>query len=98
MSQQLRIGLVAGEASGGIHGRNRLMGNSLLDLIVFGTRAGRSAAQRARELAEGKLSLDHILRFRKTLKAAGIKPKRSAPVILPDYVRKPEEASSIPAK
>ena len=27
---------VAGEASGGVHGRNRLMGNSLLDLIVFG--------------------------------------------------------------
>ena len=31
---------VAGEAAGGIHGRNRLMGNSLLDIIVFGRRAG----------------------------------------------------------
>ena len=30
--------LVAGEAVGGIHGRNRLMGNSLLDIIVFGYR------------------------------------------------------------
>ena len=30
---------VAGEASGGLHGRNRLMGNSLLDLMVFGKRS-----------------------------------------------------------
>ena len=35
---------VAGEAVGGIHGRNRLMGNSLLDIIVFGRNAGESAA------------------------------------------------------
>ena len=34
---------VAGEAAGGIHGRNRLMGNSLLDICVFGRRAGRAA-------------------------------------------------------
>ena len=36
---------VAGEASGGVHGRNRLMGNSLLDICVFGRRAGAAAAQ-----------------------------------------------------
>ena len=36
--------LVAGEAAGGIHGRNRLMGNSLLDVIVFGRNAGKKAA------------------------------------------------------
>ena len=36
--------LVAGEAVGGIHGRNRLMGNSLLDVIVFGRDAGKAAA------------------------------------------------------
>ena len=35
---------VAGEAVGGIHGRNRLMGNSLLDIIVFGRNAGQHAA------------------------------------------------------
>ena len=38
---------VAGEASGGLHGRNRLMGNSLLDLMVFGKRSGLTAASRA---------------------------------------------------
>lgn len=89
---------IAGEASGGIHGRNRLMGNSLLDLIVYGTRSGHAAAQRAREIAEGRLTLDHVRRYRETLKAAGIVPKRTAPMVLPDYVRRPEEAASIPGR
>jgi succinate dehydrogenase/fumarate reductase flavoprotein subunit len=34
----------AGEVTGGVHGRNRLGGNSLLDCVVFGREAGRSAA------------------------------------------------------
>jgi L-aspartate oxidase len=34
----------AGEITGGVHGRNRMMGNSLLDCAVFGRRAGRAAA------------------------------------------------------
>jgi L-aspartate oxidase len=37
-----------GEIAGGTHGRNRMMGNSLLECCVFGRRAGRAAAQRAR--------------------------------------------------
>ncbi|MBY0549842.1 MAG: fumarate reductase/succinate dehydrogenase flavoprotein subunit [Candidatus Obscuribacterales bacterium] len=37
----------AGECSGGMHGANRLGGNSLSDLIVFGRRAGRGAAEYA---------------------------------------------------
>jgi aspartate oxidase len=37
-----------GEIAGGTHGRNRMMGNSLLECVVFGRRAGRSAAERAR--------------------------------------------------
>src|SRR4029077_7275770 len=37
----------AGEISGGVHGRNRMMGNSLLDGSVFGWRAGRAAAASA---------------------------------------------------
>merc|ERR1719335_452688 len=35
---------VAGEAAGGVHGNNRLGGNSLLDCVVFGRVAGRYAA------------------------------------------------------
>ncbi len=37
-----------GEIAGGTHGRNRMMGNSLLECVVFGRRAGRAAAERAR--------------------------------------------------
>jgi succinate dehydrogenase / fumarate reductase flavoprotein subunit len=40
-----------GEASGGMHGSNRLGGNSLSDLLVFGKRAGESAASYAASLA-----------------------------------------------
>jgi succinate dehydrogenase / fumarate reductase flavoprotein subunit/L-aspartate oxidase len=36
-----------GEIAGGTHGRNRMMGNSLLECVVFGRRAGRAAAERA---------------------------------------------------
>jgi L-aspartate oxidase len=38
----------AGEIAGGAHGRNRMMGNSLLECTVFGRRAGRAAAEKAR--------------------------------------------------
>jgi aspartate oxidase len=40
---------VAGEAAGGLHGANRLGGNGLTEAIVFGARAGRSAALWAKE-------------------------------------------------
>ena len=38
----------AGEIAGGTHGRNRMMGNSLLECCVFGRRAGRAAAEKAK--------------------------------------------------
>jgi aspartate oxidase len=37
-----------GEIAGGTHGRNRMMGNSLLECCVFGRRAGRAAEEKAR--------------------------------------------------
>src|SRR5688572_756788 len=42
----------AGEVGGGLHGANRLGGNSLSDLLVFGKRAGEYAAARAKEMSE----------------------------------------------
>jgi succinate dehydrogenase / fumarate reductase flavoprotein subunit/L-aspartate oxidase len=36
-----------GEIAGGTHGRNRMMGNSLLECVVFGRRAGAAAAEKA---------------------------------------------------
>jgi aspartate oxidase len=37
-----------GEIAGGTHGRNRMMGNSLLECVVFGRRAGAAAAEKAK--------------------------------------------------
>ena len=46
----------AGEAAAGLHGANRLGGNSLSDLVVFGRRAGRFAAEFAN--ANGPITID----------------------------------------
>jgi len=79
----------AGEVSGGVHGRNRLMGNSLLDILVFGRRAGAAAAERAAKTpVPGALSLKHAERYNQELGAAGLKSDRSSPILLPDYTRK----------
>ena len=80
---------VAGEVTGGLHGENRLMGNSLMDLVVFGRIAGRNAAVFAREKAkEGELTLKHVKAYLKELKDAGVKTDRVAPMLLPDYTPK----------
>jgi succinate dehydrogenase/fumarate reductase flavoprotein subunit len=77
---------VAGEVTGGLHGENRLMGNSLMDLVVFGRVAGRNAAIFAREKAkDGELTLKHVKAYLKELKDSGIKTDRVAPMLLPDY-------------
>lgn len=76
---------VAGEAVGGIHGRNRLMGNSLLDIIVFGRDAGKSAAATAAGVTVGKMSLDHVTKFEEERKACGITDNTLSPKLLPSY-------------
>jgi succinate dehydrogenase / fumarate reductase flavoprotein subunit/L-aspartate oxidase len=78
---------VAGEASGGLHGRNRLMGNSLLDLMVFGKRAGQTAAERAKALKQGKLTLEHLSQFRAEAKRNHVSSGIVAPMVLPAYTR-----------
>ena len=79
---------VAGEAVGGIHGRNRLMGNSLLDIIVFGRSAGKNAAARAAQTTVGKLNLDHVAAYEAEIAKAGIDTQTVSPKLLPNYVNK----------
>jgi succinate dehydrogenase / fumarate reductase flavoprotein subunit len=78
--------LVAGEASGGVHGTNRLMGNSLLDVVVFGREAGIEAGKMFKNISlSDKLNLDHVKAFEKERDAAGIKGDAISPKILPSY-------------
>ncbi len=77
---------VAGEAVGGIHGKNRLMGNSLLDVIVFGRNAGQHAAAKAKETSvTGELSLGHIYDYEAEMKKAGVEIDCVSPKLLPTY-------------
>jgi succinate dehydrogenase/fumarate reductase flavoprotein subunit len=77
---------VAGEVTGGVHGENRLMGNSLLDVMVFGRIAGKNAALHAHEAArDGAPSLDHVRAYHRELDEAGVETDRVSPMLLPDY-------------
>jgi len=79
--------IVGGEVSGGLHGENRLMGNSLLDVMVYGRIAGITAADYAKKKYKaGKLTLDHVRKYNKALELAKIELNgRVAPMVLPDY-------------
>ena len=70
----------AGEAAGGMHGANRLGGNSLSDLVVFGKRAGDSAAALAKETA-GFVELDEgqVEAFAQTIAAPFERPEGENP-------------------
>jgi succinate dehydrogenase/fumarate reductase flavoprotein subunit len=62
------------------------MGNSLLDVCVFGRIAGVSASLYAKEkFKDGKLTLDHVRRYHKELEEEGVITDRVAPMLLPDY-------------
>jgi succinate dehydrogenase / fumarate reductase flavoprotein subunit/L-aspartate oxidase len=76
---------VAGEAAGGIHGRNRAMGNSLLDIFVFGRRAGLAAAER-RGAVPGPVTLNHLTRYYDRLKSLRISSVAKSPTLFPEFI------------
>jgi len=59
----------AGEAAAGLHGANRLGGNSLSDLLVFGRRAGLAAAAHAKQTSYGSLDNAQLQEAEKELLA-----------------------------
>ena len=77
----------AGEVCGGVHGENRLMGNSLLEITVFGRRAGRAAADYAMAHQPGERTLDHLKAWEAQRAAAGLVQGRPSPILLPNYTR-----------
>jgi succinate dehydrogenase/fumarate reductase flavoprotein subunit len=80
---------LAGEVAGGVHGRNRLGANSLVDVFVFGRRAGVGAAEYTKKIeGDGVLTLDHVRKFKKELYSAVGPSEVRSPILLPDYISK----------
>ncbi len=90
---------LGGEVGGGTHGENRLMGNSLLDIMVYGRIAGTNAAKFAlNDSQDGELTLDHVRKYHKELEDAGIEDARIAPMLLPDYTDEQVKSKQLTAK
>ncbi len=78
---------IAGEISGGVHGRNRLMGNSLLEIVVFGRRAGLASAAYVEGVELASPNLAHVSTWNQSLDEAGIDGAIQSPILLPDYAK-----------
>ena len=74
-----------GEVAGGLHGRNRLMGNSLLDILSMGRRAGAKAAQAAGTFIAGRAGIGHVHAWQRELTTAGLPLHVKAPQLFPPY-------------
>jgi succinate dehydrogenase/fumarate reductase flavoprotein subunit len=70
----------AGEVSGGLHGTNRLMGNSLLDITVFGRRAAQSVRENIPE--RKPVTLSSLLKYRQQLQSLG-ETRGTSPQLFP---------------
>ncbi len=78
-----------GEAAGGMHGANRLGGNSLSDLLVFGKRAGEHAAKRAKEMDSlPTLNEDEVQAHAKEALAPFEREEGENPFVIHDDLRK----------
>jgi succinate dehydrogenase/fumarate reductase flavoprotein subunit len=74
-----------GELSGGIHGRNRLMGNALLDILSMGRRAGAKVAESAGSPVHGRAGIGHVHEWQRQLTMAGLPLHVKTPQLFPTY-------------
>ena len=74
-----------GEVTGGIHGRNRLMGNALLDILSMGRRAGAHAAESGRGILASRAGIGHVHAWQRELMLAGLPLHVKAPLLFPGY-------------
>jgi succinate dehydrogenase / fumarate reductase flavoprotein subunit/L-aspartate oxidase len=74
-----------GEVTGGIHGRNRLMGNALLDILSMGRRAGARAADLDPGVVANRAGIGHIHAWQRELTLAGLPLELKAPQLFPSY-------------
>lgn len=71
--------------TGGIHGRNRLMGNALLDILSMGRRAGAKAAQSKEWVMASRAGIGHVHAWQRELTLAGLPLHVKAPQLFPTY-------------
>lgn len=76
-----------GEVSGGIHGRNRIMGNALLEIISFGRQAGAQAAELSHGRGHKKVTIEHLSRLRRELAVAGMPMDVKGPMLFPECAK-----------
>jgi succinate dehydrogenase / fumarate reductase flavoprotein subunit/L-aspartate oxidase len=74
-----------GELAGGIHGRNRLMGNALLDILSMGRRAGAKASHAGGGVMLGRVGISHVHAWQRELTMAGLPLHVKAPMLFPPY-------------
>lgn len=74
-----------GEVTGGIHGRNRLMGNALLDILSMGRRAGARSAQLPGRFEASRAGIGHVHAWQRELTLAGLPLHVKAPQLFPGY-------------
>lgn len=74
-----------GEAAGGVHGRNRLAGNALLEMLSFGRRAGAKAVDGSIAEQHRKITIEHVTKRQQELTKVGLSINRVGPPLFPDY-------------
>jgi len=88
----------AGETSAGVHGANRLGGNALCDILVFGKRAGEAAAERAKSIGHGAINESAIREEAASLLAPFESPGTENPYLLTQELQAVMQADAMIAR